>query len=911
MLARLNSALAASFVSISFVAPTFAQCPDWKSGFAHPGVNDVVGALASFDDGSGPALVAGGGFTTAGDAHARFAARWQDLEWSSLGINGPGGAVFAYAVFDSGSGPELYAAGAFPDGIARWDGSQWLPLPTSPSGVQALTVFDDGNGAALYATGYFTSIGALSANRIAKWNGTSWSALGSGLAGGISPTGWSLTSFDDGSGAALYVGGEFVTAGGLTANGIAKWKNGAWSTLGTGMAGGVFGTRVIALLGASVGAGGTQRLYAAGEFTSAGGVSANRIASWNGASWSPLGIGLNGYVNALTLLDEGAGPHLYVGGGFTDAGGASARCVARWDGSTWSALTSDTGFNYVTALAVHDDGTGPALFAGGDFRRIGSTYVWHIAKWSASAWHPLGRGKGLSGPVSALTTFDDGNGSALYAAGNFDSGNGVDMHYIGRFDGTNWSALRDGFNGSVAVLQAFDDGNGPSLFAGGFFTGLWSGGATLSSIARWDGASWSALGAAGLGGSARAMTVFDDGNGPALYVGGSFSSAGFVLANSLARWNGSGWSDVGGGLTGGSFIAGVNALAVFDDGTGRALYAGGSFTTAGTTPAKHIARWDGQTWSALGSGMDDRVLALTVFDDGRGPALYAGGVFGNAGGTSAFRVARWDGASWSAVGTGLSGNFQSEVRALGSFDDGTGSGPQLLAGGMFSVPYGANLARLAGTQWTQLGTYVTEGVPFDAAVNAFATFDSGSAAGAELYVGGSFQATGDSASHFIARMGCVGTTVPFCFGTFSACPCFNGDVFGELVGCLNSQNNGARLDGTGRVSLANDTLVLSANGMTSATALFVQGSATVALGAGSHLGDGLTCTGGAIVRLKSKPIVAGASSYPATGELAVSTNGLVAAPGMRTYQVMYRDAVGLCTPNTFNFTNAVQVGWTP
>src|SRR5262252_3213433 len=58
------------------------------------------------------------------------------------------------------------------------------------------------------------------------------------------------------------------------------------------------------------------------------------------------------------------------------------------------------------------------------------------------------------------------------------------------------------------------------------------------------------------------------------------------------------------------------AFAVFDDGYGPALYAGGSFHMAGSTPANNIAKWDGTAWTALGSGTDGLVYALTVFDDG-------------------------------------------------------------------------------------------------------------------------------------------------------------------------------------------------------------------------------------------------------------------------------------------------------
>ena len=58
-------------------------------------------------------------------------------------------------------------------------------------------------------------------------------------------------------------------------------------------------------------------LIVGGKFTSAGGVSANHIASWDGASWSPLGEGVNGKVNALIVYNG----NLVVAGEFTSAGG--------------------------------------------------------------------------------------------------------------------------------------------------------------------------------------------------------------------------------------------------------------------------------------------------------------------------------------------------------------------------------------------------------------------------------------------------------------------------------------------------------------------------------------------------------------------------------------------------------------
>src|SRR5262245_6169290 len=71
----------------------------------------------------------------------------------------------------------------------------------------------------------------------------------------------------------------------------------------------------------------------------------------------------------------------------------------------------------------------------------------------------------------------------------------------------------------------------------------------------------------------------------------------------------------------------VYALAVYDDGSGPALYAGGRFYRDDPVSISSIGKWDGERWSPVGSGVNQTVNALTVFDDGSGPALYAGGFF--------------------------------------------------------------------------------------------------------------------------------------------------------------------------------------------------------------------------------------------------------------------------------------------
>jgi hypothetical protein len=89
------------------------------------------------------------------------------------------------------------------------------------------------------AGGRFTVAGGVSANCIARWDGTSWSALGSGM-NCVSPAASCLSVLPNGD---LVAGGRFTSAGGVSANGIARWNGTSWSALGSGMYG-VRGTRL-------------------------------------------------------------------------------------------------------------------------------------------------------------------------------------------------------------------------------------------------------------------------------------------------------------------------------------------------------------------------------------------------------------------------------------------------------------------------------------------------------------------------------------------------------------------------------------------------------------------------------------------------------------------------------------------
>ncbi len=330
------------------------------------------------------------------------------------------------------SNGNLYAGGFFwdaggsgapgtPQNIARWNGSEWQALGTGmDDAVNALAVDGSGN---LYAGGKFTTAGGVPANRVARWDGSAWSALGSGMDGEVR----ALTFDGNGN---LYAGGHFMTAGGLSANHIARWDGSAWSALGRGTNGNVHALECD-ILG----------LYAGGHFTQAGGVSGvNNIAIWNGSAWGALGTGTNGDVFALEC--DGYG-NLYVGGNFTNAGGVDVGNIAQWSFFSgppiildphWSALGQ--GIEAATNGQVNaiQFGSSGVLFVGGFFRGAGSVDANYIVRWywntipGFDPWVPVGDGTDYV--VNALA-YDGGDN--MYVGGWFWAAGGNPSFHIARY----------------------------------------------------------------------------------------------------------------------------------------------------------------------------------------------------------------------------------------------------------------------------------------------------------------------------------------------------------------------------------------------------------------------------------------------------------------------------------------------
>ncbi|MBU6412413.1 MAG: hypothetical protein KGS45_02980 [Planctomycetes bacterium] len=579
------------------------------------GMNNVVRALVVLPNGD---LVAGGDFTTAGGVAASRIARWNGSTWAPLGA-GMNNVVRALAVLSNG---DLIAVGDFTtagdvaaNSIARWDGSSWTPLdsglqwPGNVPNVYAICVLPNGD---LVAGGDFTTAGGVMANSIARWNGSSWSALGLGLVGTSS---WRVRSLAPLPNGELVAGGSFTSAGGVAANRIARWNGSSWAPMGTGLNGTAFA--LAAMPGGDVIAGGV--LPSTGDMGLVRGV-----ARWNGSAWAALGAGVSEAVQDFAVMPTG---EVIAGGDFQTAGGVpGTQGIARWNGLSWAALGTGTN-GQVHALAQLPNGD---LVAAGPFTTAGGVSANRIARWNGVSWAPLG--SGMNGPVYALAVMPNGD---IVAGGFFTTAGGVTVNNIARWNGLSWAPLGTGmagappgFNTQVEALAVLPNGD---LVAGGYFTS--AGGVTANYIARWDGATWNPLGSGmtyqpGRVPAVLAMCVLSNGD---LIAGGQFPAAGGVPGTPyIARWNGLSWASVGSGTDGQ-----VSALDVLPN---NDLVVGGQFTRAGGVTVNRIARWDGSSWAALGSGTNGIVNVCKVLPNGD---LFAGGYFTSASSIQTFYWANW------------------------------------------------------------------------------------------------------------------------------------------------------------------------------------------------------------------------------------------------------------------------------
>lgn len=357
---------------------------------------------------------------------------------------------------------------------------------------------------------------------------------------------------------------------------------------------------------------------------------------------------------------------------------AANACPPTWEGFS---LNGEVHTIYSDAAAP----SAPQLLVGGAFTSPG-----YIARFTGTSFAAVG--SALAGDVMGITRHNDGSGSTIYVTGFVNVPRGQFTGTYARLVGSTFMTfgpINNGPNSWTGPAVSYDLGQGPKLATSGGF------GFPCDYITQWNGSSWECL-AGGLGSVVNEAVVYNDGSGPALFCVGSLIVNGLPFSESIgiAKWNGTAWSTLGGIRNGYG-----EACIVHDDGFGPELFVAGRFTRIGSNPiinANHIAKWNGQRWANLDSGINTSanttVYALASFDDGSGLKLYAGGEFLQAGSSQAQRLARWDGTAWSPCPAG--GIPSGHINSLAVHDP-DGPGPQkpyLAVGGLFTSVGGGSVA---------------------------------------------------------------------------------------------------------------------------------------------------------------------------------------------------------------------------
>jgi len=317
--------------------------------------------------------------------------KWNGTVWTELGHGSTAvnpRSVEIDAIFVDNS-DNVYAAAAHYDSltlntdfyIAKWNGTTWNQLGTGSNTLYAydISVITGDRLGNVYAVGGF--VDSLNGTYVAKWDGANWSEVGTGSNRLNANSYINTISIDTLNN--IFVAGTFTdgltdTDGNLY---VAKWNGTSWSELGSGICAPF--ANVIQIF--SVLADPKGNLYATGSLSVD---SADYVSKWNGSSWDELGTGihaLNANTCIFSLCEDPSG-NLYAAGAFTDtstditvppySGVIHPNYVAKWDGTNWSEL--GTGTNALNAndyiMSVCSDNSGN-IYAGGVFTDTTVTFT--------------------------------------------------------------------------------------------------------------------------------------------------------------------------------------------------------------------------------------------------------------------------------------------------------------------------------------------------------------------------------------------------------------------------------------------------------------------------------------------------------------------------------------------------------
>lgn len=485
-----------------------------------------------------------------------------------------------------------YKAGPMTGGVKKWNGASWSDLGTlSGDGIFAVNHLEYNEITnSIFAGGSFTSpVVALGKYNLST---ESWSQVANFGTSGNNVTAFKVLPAGD----AVYVGGSWASAD-FMVSGIGYWNGSAWINIGY-----VYESGGAPLDIYDMDITDTGVLFICGNFTHIDFVAKPYIAYYIGGNWFALGTGVNDKVLALEV--DNKTKNIILVGDFTTCNGSTYNRLAYYKEGTGFIQVNGTGGFDTRARAVHVRSSG-ATVIGGDFLSLSGNVTEKLVALDADLKYIEMRAHTLFNGAGAPST---------------DLGE-VDDFYI---DTTNWLIY------------------GPKPTPASWGVGV--------SIKGADGAD-----------GADGRTILNGEGAPEDSLG---ENGDFYIDTLTTELYGPKTDDVWGYATGWEALGlapdnWVNKIA--RDSVGN-IYAVGRFTSIGSVTTEGVAKLDVSTgeWQAMGTG-----LHYSYIGDGEGEYLfidssdnvYVTGKFTDAGGVSnTGLVAMWNGTSWEAVGTGLGVN---------------------------------------------------------------------------------------------------------------------------------------------------------------------------------------------------------------------------------------------------------------
>ena len=570
------------------ISNALAQLPqNWSPNFPQAYTYGAIHAIAETAD----AYYVGGSFSKLAGVAVTGIARVDKTTGTvtPLGAGLTGGTLIVNAVAVMGS--DVFIGGTFTavDGVvasrvAKWNGSTWSALGSGANGsVNALAVL----GSELFIGGTFSSVGGVSlTSRLAKWDGTNWLAAGAGFNSTSVPTGGLAVA-----------GGELFVGRGTQ---VQKWDGTAWSNVGPT-------TSSISGIATQDGI----NVYVIGSST---------CRQWDGSTWTTLKT-FDDFATEIAML----GSDVYIGGQFTNY-------LERWDGSAWHTVGSSGVTQYLTMVAQ----VGGSVFVSGDFTVTDGVKTPGIARWNGSAWSSIFEGLdgGLNGEGYSIVEL---NGK-IYVSGGFTTAGKIAANGVACYDkATNtWTTLPGSHPSTLVVHQ------------GELYSSWWTDTPTPPyplTVDRWTGSAWVTVG--NLEGASNGSPVSIGGM---LYVWGDISVANGTPINYIAKWNGTTWSDAGAGIP---LNANSSVWAMCQvSGTLYATTNTSEIISGNQVQHSDILQWNGSAWATHSSHISPGVTCMIAMGDD----LVIGGSINSVNGVpTSNNVLRWSGSAWTALGTGVTG----------------------------------------------------------------------------------------------------------------------------------------------------------------------------------------------------------------------------------------------------------------